>query len=333
MPNYFRKNTTPIFLIILLVLCAVTYTAYAAGGTSPHSGKNPPTAEALKAKASFEKGLQARITQYESFLSYMPASLSTADRAALSAEIVDAINRLQVRLDGVNGTSTSLKLNQKGISTGPIHPATSTKAISKSISKSTSKKSSAKNASSTLASSHAVATSTAPIFSEKDDALLAVKINALRVAFHATGLHAVSNVKTKGSAAVAVLPAMSASSTVSADVLHKLIAASTSKDIQLLQKQVFAQAFPKQDFSKIKNSIAPKKVSKPKVIEPVVPTPTPSEPVSPRVEPVSTSTAPTEPVVPVIPADTSTTTATTTSPADEPMTQDTGTSTATTTSE
>jgi len=73
--------------------------------------KTKPAIDPAVAKQNFKDMLEIRIAQYKAFIANMPSSLSSADQQALTADMNTSITKMQNVLSNINNASTSVRLS------------------------------------------------------------------------------------------------------------------------------------------------------------------------------------------------------------------------------
>ena len=265
MKAFLMRKRMVVFWVVALSFVAITYTAYAYVAVNKAGGNHVGKIDSASAVKSLQKMLDMRIAEYQAFASTSLPSISKADRAVLSAEIEGSIARMKATL---------------AASSSPVMKLTSTNASS------TKYLSFVRNLQNKSAENSA-----------REDTLLSLKMGVLMLAFHPAYGEQISN-KLATSSPFLLTP-LSATSTVSADIIHSIIIATSTNDIISLQKEVsglvidsqknYEKAHPR-DYSKTRRVTKLGVKRKQKAVTSLVSTTTEETATSTESEPMATST-------------------------------------------
>ncbi|MEI6057657.1 MAG: hypothetical protein WCQ60_01645 [bacterium] len=221
-----KNNLLITGIAAVVFFSAAGYTTYAAVVVPPQS---VPGAMSTQNKQVLEKLFTTRIAQFQVFASSTPASMIDADRKLLTTQIDTSIVNMNVAIDLLKGKDRPALL----LSAYPGYylNASNTPSLVKIVS--------------------------------LDTTLLAIKISLLTRVFRpnisANHSEAQQLLRTKNITSLFSIPGFaSASSTVSTELVHQIVGASSMKEIQHLQTQL-QSANLKNNISKTKN-ISSKKI-------------------------------------------------------------------------
>ena len=238
-----KNNLVITGVVAVVFFSTAVYTTYAAVVVPSQTASGTISTQN---KQAIEKIFATRIAQFRAFASSTPVALDAVDKKLLTTQIDTAIANINVVIDLLDGKNRPALV----LSTYPGYylNASDTPSLVKMVS--------------------------------LDTTLLALKISLLTRVFrpdtNTNHVEAQKLLLTKNITSAFSIPGfVSASSTVSADVLHQIVIAASMKEIQHLQNRI-QLAESKNNILKIKNIVSKKIIASSTLdVEPVVATSTP----------------------------------------------------------